>query len=208
MSRNEGKPWADLRLPRTYAGGFDTVNIVLFNPHHRFGKAIFRGERVVLPLGLLAAAAPLDAAGYEVKIIDQQIEPQWKKRLLAELKRTPVCVGITCMTGPQIRYALEASSFVKENSSVPVVWGGAHPSLLPRQTVENDHVDLIVQGEGEETFLELVQTLQKGAPLGDVKGIWYKQNGQIMANPPRPHIDLNNQPPPAYHLVDVSQLPL
>lgn len=181
------------------------MRVVLFSPHHRFGKAYFPGRRVVLPVGLLAVAAPVDAAGYDVQIIDQQIEPRWKKLLLAELEREPLCVGITCMTGPQIRNALEASRLVKESSNVPVVWGGTHPSLLPQQTLENDSIDLLVQGEGEETFLELVQTMESGGSLSGVKGAWYKENGQIKANPPRPHIDLNTQPPLAYHLVDINQ---
>ncbi|MDF1551815.1 MAG: radical SAM protein [Deferrisomatales bacterium] len=183
----------------------DRTDIVLVNPRHRFGKEIFRSQRHVVPLSLLAVATPVDAAGYRVEIIDQKTHPQWKKRLLAALQREPLCVGLTCKSGPQIAHALEISRLVKQHSSAPVVWGGVHPSLLPAQTLENEFVDIVVQGEGEETFLELVDTLKHGGRLDGVKGIWYKANGELRGNPTRPLIDLNQQPPLAYHLVDVHE---
>lgn len=176
-------------------------NIILFHPSMRVGKEIH--NRISLPLGLLTIATPLDLAGYRVKIIDQGIEGRWKEILFSELKKTPICVGISTKTGPQIRYALEASKIVKQNMNVPVVWGGVHPSLLPGQTLENENIDIVVQGEGEKTFLELVQALAEGKTPSQVKGIWYKENGTIKKTPPRPFIDLNKQPSLSYNLVDI-----
>ena len=83
----------------------------------------------------------------------------------------------------KIRYALEVSSFVKSHSAVPVVWGGVHPTLLPEQTLKNENIDILVCGEGEESFFELMKCLEQGG-IGGVKGLWYKQNGE-MRKPPR-----------------------
>jgi len=145
----------------------------------------------------------LDVAGYKVRIIDQWTEPNWEQILLAELKTKPICIGVTAMTGGQLWWALKASELVKRNSDVPVVWGGVHASLLPRQTLENPYVDIVVQGEGEETFFELVGALGNRQPLDKVKGIWFKDGDQIRQTPPRPFIDLNRQSPPSYHLIDL-----
>ena len=93
----------------------------------------------------------------------------------------------------------------RRQGDVPVVWGGIHPTLLPEQTLENENIDIVVQGEGEETFFELVQALEKGDPLSKVKGIWYKENGEIRNTEPRPFVDLNELPPLSYHLVDVEK---
>ncbi len=196
--------WASI-LNRCDQDMYNTRNmdVILIRPLHSFGRSIFRGQRIIVSLGILAVAASLEDAGYKVKIIDQQLEPQWKELLLAELKKSPVCVGVTCMTGPQIRFAIEVSRIVKQNSSIPVVWGGTHPTLLPEQTLENEYIDIVVQGEGEETFPELVNALAERSPLDSIKGIWYKNKGQIRTNPPRPLIDLNKQPPLAYHLINV-----
>jgi radical SAM superfamily enzyme YgiQ (UPF0313 family) len=183
-------------------GGSGT-DVILIQPRYRLGRTPTR--RNALPLGLLTVATPLDLAGYKVRILDQRLEPDWEQDLLAELKTKPICVGVTAMTGAQIWWGLKASEVVKQNSDVTVVWGGVHPSLLPRQTLENPYVDVVVQGEGEETFFELVEALGNKKPLHKVQGIWYKEGGNIKQNPPRPFIDLNRQPPLSYHLVNIWQ---
>ena len=158
-----------------------------------------------LPLGILSVAAPLVRLGYSVRVIDQRTSPSWNSILKAELEGDPICVGISSTTGPQLKYALEATRFVKQHSPVPVVWGGVHASLLPEQTLKKNEIDYVVQGEGEITFKELVQALEKGSEVSGIAGLWYKENGKICRSSPRPFVDLNEQPPPAYDLVDISQ---
>ncbi|MCK5378104.1 MAG: B12-binding domain-containing radical SAM protein [Acidobacteria bacterium] len=176
------------------------ARVVLFYPFHKFGGSVqVRNE---LPLSLLTIATPVDRAGYEVCIIDQRTDPEWRETLLEELRLKPLCLGVSSMTGPQIGNALTASRLARQHGDTPVVWGGIHPTLMPRQTVLDPNVDIVVQGEGEETFLELVQTLEAGAPLENVKGIWYKQDGQARHTGRRPFVELNTQPPLSYHLVD------
>lgn len=128
--------------------------------------------RVGIPLSLLSLVAPARNAGYDVRLIDQRTEPQWEAQLLDELKKGPLCVGISSMTGPQLRYALAASRLVKAHSPAPVVWGGPHPSLMPDQTLRHELVDVVVEGEGEETLPELLQALEGKRPMDTVRGIW------------------------------------
>ena len=151
------------------------MDIVLFNPAPRAGKQVQR--RVELPLSLLCTATPLDRLGYRIQIIDEFANPDWKQELLAGIEERPICFGVTCMTGPQIWHALEGCRLVRErHPDVPIVWGGVHASLMPQQTLSHSLVDIVVVGEGEETFLELVKALQSGAPLSQVAGIWYKED--------------------------------
>lgn len=179
------------------------MDIILIQPRHRLNRGIKRN--IGLPLGLLAIATPLSVAGYRVKIIDQRIEPHWQDVLITELKNKPVCVGVTAMSGPQIWWGLQASQIVKHHGDVPVVWGGIHSSLLPEQTLENPYIDIVVQGEGEETFFELVTALSNKKPLDNIRGIWYKEDGKIKQNEPRPFIDLNQQAPLLYSLIDLKK---
>jgi len=161
--------------------------------------------RTAIPTSLLSIAAPVMNAGYDVKIIDQRVEPEWESILKQELQHDPVCVGISSMTGPQLKHALDISRMVKEQGNSPVIWGGTHASLLPAQTLENEYIDIVVQGEGEETFPELVEALDGRRPLGSVKGIWYKDRGRPNNTEMRPFIDLNKQPPLPYHLIDLKK---
>jgi radical SAM superfamily enzyme YgiQ (UPF0313 family) len=177
-------------------------DIILFSPAPRSGFQPHR--RVELPLGLLCAATPLDRRGYAVKIIDEFAEPNWKTELLKALAEKPLCFGVTCMTGPQILHALAGCAFVKEKyPDVPIVWGGIHASLLPEQTLANPYADIAVVGEAEETFPELVTALESGAPLSNVSGICYKENGRVCRTGERPFADLDKQPPLSYHLVNM-----
>ncbi|MEM3087078.1 MAG: radical SAM protein [Halobacteria archaeon] len=156
-----------------------------------------------LPLALLEAASLVDARGYRVKLIDQRLDRRWREHLISELKAGPLCVGTTAMTGPQIGGALEASRVVKENSDIPMVWGGIHASLLPEQTLRDPRVDFVVKGEGEETLLELVRTLGNGKEFDGVRGLWWKDpGGGIHANPERPFLDMDALPDPPFHLVN------
>jgi len=159
----------------------------------------------LLPLSILLVAAPLIKKGYSVKIIDQRIEPDWRKKLLNELEKSPLLVGISVLTGKQILYGLEVSKLVKQNSKAKVVWGGVHPSLSPEQTLENQFIDIVVVGEGEETLLELVEKLDRKEKYSNVLGIGYKKNDEIVINPSHDFISLDNQPDLPYCLLDVEK---
>ena len=178
------------------------MDIILFNPAPRSGKQVQR--RVELPLGLLCPATPLDRQGYRIKIIDEFANSNWRRELLESLSQKPICFGVTCMTGPQILHALEGCRLVKERyPDVPVIWGGIHASLLPEQTLEHPLVDIVVVGEGEVTFEELVKALESGTPLSRVSGLYYKENGNIISTGARPFVNLDEQPPLSYHLINM-----
>lgn len=161
------------------------------------------GKTVSLPLAVLHPAALLDANDFDVRIIDQRVEDDWRGALRDELRRDPVCVGVSSMTGDQIANGIEAARIVKQNSAAPVVWGGVHPSLTPRQTIQSPYVDLVVIGEGERTLLELACALKDGRPLGAVKGLCYRDGDEVRITPERPPEDLDDLPAVPYHLVDI-----
>lgn len=143
-----------------------------------------------LPLSLLYLSSILKGNGYQCQILDMRLE-HFKD---CDLKNT-LCVGITSMTGLMIKYGLEFAKFVREiNSKIPIVWGGVHPSLVPEETVTSSCVDVVVRGEGEETFLELVQAIENNTALHNIKGITFKKNGRIISTPDRDFIDLDAIP--------------
>ena len=176
--------------------------VVLLRPAEGLYAKVFRPW---VPLSLLAAASKLDEAGYPIILIDQRISVDWKSDLQKALSQNPICVGVTSMTGSQITHALEMSAFVKQHSAVPVIWGGVHATLFPLQTVEHSLVDIVVKGEGEETFLLLALRLEQKQSLHGLEGVVYKDRGDIVNNPDRPFLDLNDLPPVPYHLIDVNK---
>ena len=162
----------------------------------------FSSIEATAPLGLLAISTPLLRAGYTVRIIDSTIIPDYKARVLEEVKDA-LCLGISLITGPMISETVEIARAVKRwNKDFPIILGGWHPSLLPEQTLEADYVDIIARGQGEEAMLEVAQRLENRAPLDGILGIGFKRDGKLQLTPERPLKPITAMPPKAYHLAD------
>jgi anaerobic magnesium-protoporphyrin IX monomethyl ester cyclase len=150
----------------------------------------FKAPDPQVPLALLHIAASLKQDGFNVRILDMRLEDYRQIKV-----GNPVFVGISCMSGLQIKYALEFASYVRaHNPSCLLVWGGVHPTLLPEQTAKNDFVDIVVRGEGELIVKDLASALALNRPLEDVAGITYNVNGFIRSNPDGKVIDLDAIP--------------
>jgi anaerobic magnesium-protoporphyrin IX monomethyl ester cyclase len=162
----------------------------------------FTSADATAPLGILAIATPLLRAGYEVKLIDSTITPNFKKRVIEEMADS-LCLAISLVTGPMIKEAVEIARESKRlYPDKPVVIGGWHPSLLPDQTLAADCVDIIVIGQGEEAFLEIVQRIEEGESPKGILGAAYKDNGVLTFNPRRELRPLTDMPPKAYEIAD------
>jgi radical SAM superfamily enzyme YgiQ (UPF0313 family) len=162
----------------------------------------FSSQEATAPLGILAVATPLLRAGYETCLIDSTITPNFKKRVLTELKDA-LCLAVSLVTGPMIKETVEIARAAKElYPDKPVVLGGWHPSLLPHQTLAAPYIDIVVKGQGEDAFLEIVRRIEAGESMKDVAGAGYKENGQIVFNSPRALKPISEMPPKAYQLAD------
>src|SRR5215475_3863685 len=162
----------------------------------------FSSQEATAPLGILAVSTPLLRAGYEVRIVDSTITPNFQKRTLEELSDA-LCLAISLVTGPMIRETVQIAKAAKAlYPDKPVILGGWHPSLLPDQTLAADCVDIVVKGQGEDALLEIVQRIEAGESIQGVAGAGYKENGRIVFNTPRPLKPIREMPPKAYHLAD------
>jgi anaerobic magnesium-protoporphyrin IX monomethyl ester cyclase len=169
--------------------------VVLFYPP-------YDGPALSAPLCLLALAAPLREAGFSVAVIDAAISPDYRTEVLREC-RDAICVGISVLTGPMIRSAVEIATQIRKNlPHLPVVFGGWHPTLLPEQTLRAECVDLVVRGQGEVTLLELAERLAGGETVMGVKGVSWKHGDDVHQEPERPVERLEKLPSPAYDLID------
>jgi len=52
--------------------------------------------------------------------------------------------------------------------SMPIIWGGVHPTLYPEQVARADYVDFAVVGEGEGSMVELLSVIESGE---EAKGV-------------------------------------
>ncbi|MBI3818486.1 MAG: B12-binding domain-containing radical SAM protein [Planctomycetes bacterium] len=179
--------------------------VILFFPRTGWDT---EGVNLSLPLPLMYVAVPLERAGYVPHIIDQRINPQWREELRREIQGGDVLAfAVSTMTGRQLLGAREASKLVKQlDATIPVMWGGVHPTLLPEQTIQNDFVDAVCVGEGEEVFTDWVKAVDTDAPWDDIPGITFRRAGEVHLHKKLPPtLDLNQHIRPAYHLVDMKR---
>jgi anaerobic magnesium-protoporphyrin IX monomethyl ester cyclase len=162
----------------------------------------FSSTEATAPLGILAVSTPLLRAGYQVRIIDSTITPNFHQRTLDELEDA-LCLAISLVTGPMIRETVQIARAAKKRfPDKPVILGGWHPSLLPDQTLSAEYVDIVVKGQGEDALLEIVERIEAGESVKGVAGAGYKEDGRVTFNPPRSLKPIRELPPKAYHLAD------
>src|SRR5580700_8213206 len=95
----------------------------------------FSSQEATAPLGILAVATPLLRAGYQVRIVDSTITPDFEQCVVDEM-RDALCLAVSLVTGPMIRETVRVARAIKlRYPSKPIVLGGWHPSLLPDQTL-------------------------------------------------------------------------
>lgn len=134
----------------------------------------------LVPLSLLYVAQPLIEDGIDVELVDQRLEKDFFDTVLQRITPGLICIGISCMTGPQIEQVIRIGEFIKKLTSTPVVLGGPHPTLFPEQTLESPFIDYVVLGEGEAPFLNLVRALKENVSLEGLSNVGYKENGRIV----------------------------
>jgi anaerobic magnesium-protoporphyrin IX monomethyl ester cyclase len=159
-----------------------------------------------VPYSCLAVAAPLVAEGYDVEIIDEFSTPNYERQLIDAATRADLA-GISCFTGFQIESALRTARLLRKHfPQLPLVWGGYHPSLYPETTVASEFADFVITGQGEWTFLDLVNRFAAQEAVDSTPGVWRKVNGVPTRNPTAsaPFRGLEDFPPFPFHLISLS----
>ena len=179
------------------------MKVTFLNPPQTNSKYKFLG--VVAPsLGIGYMAAVLEEHGYDVDVLDASaLELTYDEIGDEILKRNPDIVSISALT-PTIGVALDSADKIKQvKPDTVVVLGGYHPTFEYKSVLEEPSVDVVVRGEGEYTFLDLVQTIERGGDLANVEGLAFhdESDSSLTVTPDRPIIqDLDELPFPAFHL--------
>jgi len=158
-------------------------SVVLYQPRYEPPGGQMKA---IAPLALLYLAGALEPHGYQVEIIDAQIEADPLGRLRSAASGA-LALGITAMSGYQLKGALAAAEAMRAaQPALPIIWGGWHPSLLPEQTAADPLVDVVVRGPGEDTLRELLDRITAGQEWTGVQGITYRRKDQIVSEPDWP----------------------
>jgi radical SAM superfamily enzyme YgiQ (UPF0313 family) len=154
--------------------------VVLFLPH-RADPA--RGETFsadLLPLELIQIASGPVADGYEIVMIDAMVEPDYIEKVL-EACEGALCFASSCILGYQVYDGYVVAKAVRaRHPSLPIVWGGWFPSVIPDLYFEHGIADAVGLGQGEITFREVVKAIDAGTPLDQVAGLALQRDGKTV----------------------------
>ncbi len=177
------------------------MDVLLVNPAQKIPPMDFAMAFPPVPLIDLAGMIP----DHHVEILDLKVENLSKSELKKKISRFDI-VALTVLT-PSTANALKICKIAKHSDALTVL-GGAQPTLYP-DLVSNPYVDIVVRGEGEITFREIVD----GKDLSKINGISYTSKKKVFHNPDRtPVEDLDSLPFPRrdllksdrYHVFGVS----
>jgi radical SAM superfamily enzyme YgiQ (UPF0313 family) len=185
------------------------MKTLLINPpfKRKIGNAKSMAS-ILPPMGLSYLAAVLRKAKFEVEILDVNALNLAQKEILDYVKKSsPDIIGFGAVT-PTIMKAFEIAKLIRAKfPKIKIVFGGPHPTSLPLESIQKAYVDFVVFGEGEITFLELVQELSKtkGRKFSKIAGLIYKDK-KVQINPPRGRlIELDDLPFPAIDLLPLQK---
>ncbi len=152
------------------------------------------------PLGLISIASFIRKQGYEVAVKDYSGEEITESLVRKDIEKfNPDIVAIGALTGPGIPRAITVSKAAKSLDKY-VIWGGPHPTILPKLTLEHPAIDAVILGEGEYALLDLIDFIE--GKTKEPLGTWVKVNNKIHSfGPQKRFIDLNQKPMPAWELL-------
>lgn len=178
--------------------------VLLINPNYQKGISSLSQISIGPPLGLAYITAVLRKNNIKVNIVDANAENLNFQEILLKIKKeSPDMIGVTSVT-PTIDLCSQLSCEIKKVlPRIYITFGGVHPSLVQNETLKNNpHIDFLIVGEGEHTFLELINSLNKKKGLKNVKGLVWRRKKDIVINKKREFIeDLDSLPLPARDLL-------
>ncbi|MHC4267366.1 MAG: B12-binding domain-containing radical SAM protein [Planctomycetota bacterium] len=174
------------------------------------------------PVGLAYIAGSLRAHGYSVSIVDPVGEAPFEMHLItghslaahgwdidkivAAIPPDTLYIGISCKFSHEWPISKQlAMKIRKQFPDAIIIAGGEHMTAIPEYCLQDsDDINYVVLGEGEETVVELVDTLEQGKDISTVNGLVYLHGKEVIRTEPRQRIqDLDTIPWPAWDLLPI-----
>ena len=155
------------------------MRLLLINP-----TIVEKREHLHLGLGTVGTYVQ-HHSDHDVRILDfMACRHSWRQRLaevLAEYR--PDLIGMYIST-PYFPAACSVAAEAKRlDPQLPILAGGHHPTLSPDEVIAVREFDMLIIGEGEKPVVQLLDTMAAGAPLAEVPGLWWREEGVVRKTP-------------------------
>ncbi len=142
------------------------------------------------PPGIAYLGAVAHKGGHEVLLKDGGL--QNISQIVQDVKdASPDLIGVTCWTIDRQMVWKLCTALQEEVPNALLVLGGPHATMYPEHIFKKTHAFAVIIGEGEETFTELLDALEKGKSLKGIAGIAIRNEaGGAFYTPP--HVPIQN----------------
>ena len=164
------------------AGNSAAQRVLLINP------TITGKRHARFPLAVRSLRTALEGR-HRATILDGNIDRDFVTSAVRAVGEGVDAVGVTVMGGPQLISAIAVSRAIRARApQVPIIWGGAFPTVCPEATLNSSYVDYAVRGQGEDTLTELLDAhaAREAAALSAIRGLSWRREGQSVHNKERP----------------------
>ena len=148
--------------------------VILFNPRSANGK-----HRI--PNSILQVGGSIYQK-HEFVFVDGNLEQDPWQTIEKYLKTGEFgYFGCTVMPGPQLSQAIPITKSIREEfPEVINIWGGYFASNQYKVVIESPFVDYIINGPGDYAFPKMLDALEKGEPLNEIRNLIFQQDGQMV----------------------------
>jgi len=180
------------------------LNILLINPSvYKTGYGRFKNLLEPMPcIGLAYICAILEKSGYSPTVIDNFVHNISNKEILLKIsKLKPAVIGISALTPSFSNIKQLLKEIRNQFPEIVLILGNIHAEYCAKEILSEKTADIIVNGEGEYTFKDIIATIEKEEDLSKIPGISILKDGNFHKTPNRPPItDLDKLPLPSWHL--------
>jgi anaerobic magnesium-protoporphyrin IX monomethyl ester cyclase len=134
---------------------------------------------------------------YDATIVEYTIKDPVINIVSDLIQKKPDVIGFSCYIW-NIEETIKVIKMIKKiNPDILIVVGGPEVTYDVLEWMEKvPDFDVIVIGEGEQTFKQLLAGFSNGRDFSEVHGIAYRNEGGIQLNPQRNKLDLKDLPSP------------
>lgn len=154
--------------------------------------------------GLASLSAVLKSKGHKVTLthLKRKDKNIYIEKTIDHIKRyRPDIIGFT-LTELEEQNLIKLSNKLKDEFELPIIVGGAYPTIAPEKIIKTNGVDIVVRGEAENILIKLLENLERKKPINELRGIWLKENGKVYRNELDYPPDITKLPPMDFSIFD------
>ncbi len=159
------------------------------------------------PYGAMYIASAVRKKGHNPQIINAHTDLIADRELIDKIRRlNPKYIGFSGIVAPSYKYVKDVSLELRDEfpDKIQILGGGLANAVEP--VFKNTSIDIVVQGEGDLTIVDLLECLDNRGNLDNVPGIYYRNGPSYVYTGKRGVItNLDILPYPAFDLIDMDK---